>query len=133
MGCGRLSLALHGFPLLIPVSFGCAMASKWMDSPTNAIASSEVPIDAKSKSKLAGKIGAFRFQLCLPCWPRRHWARQRRAEPANPLGIQRPSIALCSAIGPLSTANMTSDMCLRSRLLWGSPQLISPSMQALNG
>jgi hypothetical protein len=47
------------------VSFGYAMASKWVDSSTDAIASSEVHMDAKGKSKLAEKIGRISLSTLL--------------------------------------------------------------------
>jgi hypothetical protein len=41
------------------------MASKWVDSSTDAIASSEVHMDAKGKSKLAEKIGRISLSTLL--------------------------------------------------------------------
>jgi hypothetical protein len=65
LDCGRLSPTLYGFRLLIPVSFGGAMASKWVDSSIEAVANSEVHMDAKGKSKLAEKIGRISFSTLL--------------------------------------------------------------------
>jgi hypothetical protein len=47
------------------VSFGCVVASKWVDSFTDPTASPEVHMDARGKSKLAGTIGRISVSTLL--------------------------------------------------------------------